>query len=173
MKITTLYICEVCSNTIPVEHNYRKPKFCSRKCYLIDHKTKTLTTFCQFCRKSFVQRVKGRQRLYCSKDCRSKAMTNVGHKYIGMNGYVYIKIAPKLYVLEHRLIMEQKLGRALKEDEHVHHKNEIKTDNRPENLNLYDSNSAHIVHHHKLHGRNYWSNPTGATAHKKHQKTNI
>lgn len=47
----------------------------------------------------------------------------------------------------HRMVMEQKLGRPLRTDEFVHHKNHNKLDNRPENLELMDPVSHGRLHH--------------------------
>lgn len=50
------------------------------------------------------------------------------------------------YVMEHRLVAEEVLGRELGYDEVVHHKNGIKTDNSPENLEVMSVSEHRRVH---------------------------
>lgn len=53
----------------------------------------------------------------------------------------------KGYVKEHRLVMEKKLGRFLKENEVVHHIDFNKKNNLVNNLMLFKSQSEHKKYH--------------------------
>lgn len=99
----------------------------------------------------------------CSRHCYSQERT--GRRYgpykekVLVSGYLYIyqpdhpRTKSGFYVAEHRLVAEKKIGRYLKENEVVHHINENKLDNRPENLQVM-SNSEHMKMHAEMKRRN-------------------
>lgn len=49
--------------------------------------------------------------------------------------------------LEHRVVMEDVVGRSLRPEEDVHHIDGNKTNNDPVNLVLFESRGAHLRHH--------------------------
>jgi len=73
--------------------------------------------------------------------------TKTSHGYIEVFKPDHPKINNRGYVYQHRLVAERELGRYLEKGEVIHHINEIKDDNRPENLYLFASNVEHLRHH--------------------------
>lgn len=75
----------------------------------------------------------------------TKADPNVIRRHEDGN-YVRLVLPGNIRISEHRYIMEQYLGRSLRTDEHVHHRNENGRDNRLENLELL-TNVEHALRH--------------------------
>lgn len=74
-----------------------------------------------------------------------------GGRMIDQDGYVLVKCPEHPnrdrhnYVREHRLVMEQILGRYLDPQEVVHHKDGDKQNNHPDNLEVFGSNPEHLA----------------------------
>jgi hypothetical protein len=75
-----------------------------------------------------------------------------GGKYLDGDGYILVWMPDHPYatsagrVREHRLVMELKLGRYLLPGEVVHHKDNDKENNHPDNLEVFSSNADHLRH---------------------------
>ena len=93
-------------------------------------------------------RVKQKHSRGCEECCRRDGELNgnwKGGRARHHAGYVMIRVPdhPRVagsrapYVFEHILVMEEMLGRHLESDETVHHRNGVRDDNRPQNLELW------------------------------------
>ena len=119
--------------------------------------SRRITTACAACGTPFTVapwQVRAGRRfcsVVCSKPARGRRGPANGRWKGGRRahalGYVLVNLGPELGErLEHRLVMEQHIGRPLRSDEHVHHRNGIKNDNRIENLELL-TRQQHIELH--------------------------
>lgn len=159
MNITL--VCKRCGKEYPAwSYEINRSKYCSKKC-MRNRVTKT----CLYCDEEF--EVKKSDDLlgakYCSRKCKDSHRSAIysrencprwhGGRSTIKSGYI-LRFFPdhpfsnvRGYVYEHRLVMEEHLGRYLDKKEVVHHINGNNTDNSIDNLQLFINNSEHIKFH--------------------------
>ena len=129
-----------------------KGKWCSKKCQW-SHQTETRP--CHHCGKSITKgRTQFFERAFCSRKCRRAKPEYApkwrgGRRFDGKYIYLHDSKRPHKRIAEHRLVMEKKLGRKLRRLEDVHHLNENKLDNRPENLVIVTRSEHMRIHRRK------------------------
>ena len=125
-----------------------------------------MQTTCQQCGtefRTYPSRLARGEDRYCSRECSNPARGRAreanpnwgGGRFVRSDGYVSVRVDGR-NVLEHRHVMEGVLGRALRSDEHVHHRNEVKHDNRPGNLVVL-SVADHAREHHDGPDESRWA----------------
>ena len=135
---------------------YRGPNdtkvFCSRECHSASQIRAERRT-CERCGGAYLvppSQQWRRAARYCSRLCEgdSRIARPLDRSHNGrcarlnQHGYVFIhepkhpKAIKGGWISEHRHVVEQRLGRYLRSDEHVHHVNGNKSDNRSENLEV-------------------------------------
>lgn len=131
--------CPVCGKAFS---GHSMQKTCSYTCGNTLKRTAKRNTNCAQCGKELRKNCHPRAR-FCSRRCglmerdrRGQLHAKEGTRAPGGSGYFVVKVG-KRWVLEHRHIMEKKLGRSLEPHERVHHKNGNRADNRPQNLELW------------------------------------
>jgi len=115
-----IFECDYChSHTEKILKDGKKAKYCSHKCYAANR----------------IKRGAYKRKIISKK-----------YYYIYIPEHPYAIGTRKLYIAEHRLIMEKHIDRYLVKNEIVHHINEDTLDNRIENLQLMSA-SNHIKLH--------------------------
>ncbi|SRR6266436_4573057 len=128
-KIGNILNCPICKKSF-----YRKPY------YIIQTKRPTCSYKCAYKYQSQWQRGENHPNW--------KGFFKHGKGYIGKLAHGNPMSDSQGRILEHRLIVSKIIGRPLKNNEHVHHINHNKLDNRPENLQVMSP-----LEHAKLHAK--------------------
>lgn len=146
--------CQTCGKKFEVnasDHRIKEGKqikYCSHACAGMAIRTGE-TRPCPICGKLFYTT----RNEFCSPECGTKGkMQRNTHKTYMENGYIchYVNgYNKKGNVKQHRLVMENHLGRRLSENEVVHHKNGDKTDNSIDNLEVMTRSEHNSLHRKK------------------------
>lgn len=137
-------ICCVCKKIFYT--NTQKVQSCSFSCSKKIVRPKRIklgeVVCCPVCQKQFYKYPCETNKSYCSQKCYVAVNRGANSNHWKGGNYIedgYRKLwvgGKKRYCLEHRIVMEKAIGRALYKFELVHHKNGDRLDNRIENLEL-------------------------------------
>lgn len=149
-------VCPQCDKSFtPKYGNYKAGGQCCSQSCAAKHRQRPRyqvpTIICQHCRQSFVAHNARRRYTprFCSLQC--LGLSRRQEKVAQSEGYVYVRDEDGNEILEHRLVVERRLGRKLQPDEHVHHVNKVRPDNRDENLVVMKNGD-----HSRMHRLEYW-----------------
>ena len=131
-----------CSKTfIPYRRNTQK--YCSEKCANHQNSKKRIVHIfqCAICNSQYEAFKQGKNtKKTCSKQCQRVYLRKLKPPKVCKNPQGYLSILDNgKRKLQHRIVMEQHIGRKLLKHENVHHKNGIRDDNRIENLELWNT----------------------------------
>lgn len=148
--------CDQCHLPFEIRFPSEKRRYCSAKCKraAFASRSNIMTKKCHVCAKEFVVKAyRAETARYCSVRCRSSDQEHCadvakksGDTMRGRGlGSGYVKEGGRH---QHRVVAERVLGRPLLPGEIVHHKDEVKSNNDPNNLEV-TRQSIHIEHHRK------------------------
>lgn len=156
-----------------------KYKTCSKECLgklNAERYSQKVNTSCCMCGKEMnIKPSHLKRRKCCSKKCDNRRRENMyagegnpnygnrqekaapwkGGRRVSNYGYILLHMPdhpmarPDGYILEHRLVMSEYLGRLLEKDEDIHHIDGNKKNNDPNNLELM-TRSEHMRLHHAI-----------------------
>lgn len=156
-KRTKLHIknCKICSQEFGTYRISRK--VCSKECIAkLSSETNKKGWYikCIICSKSIYtkpsENTEKTTRKFCSKTCqyKNKKLNLPTGLYYGYDGYIVMNKTSdgRKQIKYHRYLMEQKIGRILRDDEIVHHIDENKLNNDINNLQIMTRSEHNIIH---------------------------